>query len=85
MIFSGGVIGPPGTPRDYRGTLDGTPIFIGCSDVDPHIPLARVEETAAVLAGLGGAVDKRIYPRLGHTINDDEIAAAARIVSGLGG
>jgi predicted esterase len=85
LIFSGGVIGPPGTPRDYRGALDGTPIFIGCSDVDPHIPLARVEETAAVLAGLGGAVDKRIYPRLGHTINDDEIAAAARIVSGLGG
>ncbi len=84
LVFSGGVIGPPGTPRDYHGTLGGTPVFIGCSDVDAHIPLARVEETAAVLAGLGGAVDKRIYPRLGHTINDDEIAAAAAIVRAVG-
>ena len=83
LVFSGGVIGPPGTPRDYAGTLDGTPVFIGCSDVDPHVPLARVEETARVLAGLGGAVDKRIYPRLGHTINDDEIVAAAKIVRGV--
>jgi predicted esterase len=84
LVFSGGVIGPPGTPRDYRGTLDGTPVFIGCSDVDPHIPLARVEETAVVMAGLGAVVDKRIYPRLGHTINEDEIAAAAGIVRGVG-
>lgn len=84
LAFSGGLIGPPGTPRDYRGALAGTPVFIGCSDVDPHIPLARVEETAEVLAGLGAVVDKRIYPRLGHTINDDEIAAAAALVAGVG-
>lgn len=81
IAFSGGLIGPAGTPRDYAGSLDGTPVFLGCSDVDPHIPLGRVEETAAVLARLGGRVDKRIYPRLGHTINQDEIDAAAGLLA----
>ncbi len=80
LLFCGGLIGPAGTPRDYAGSLAGTPVFLGCSDVDPHIPLARVEETATVLAGLGAVVDKRIYPRLGHTINEDEIAAAAALI-----
>ena len=83
LLFSGGLIGPPGTPRDYEGTLAGTPVLLGCSDRDAHIPLARVEETAEVLARLGAAADKRIYPRLGHTINDDEIRAAAALVAGL--
>lgn len=83
LLFSGGLIGPPGTPRDYAGTLAGTPVFLGCSDRDAHIPLARVEETAEALARLGAAVDKRIYPRMGHTINDDEIRAAAALVAGL--
>lgn len=82
LAFSGGLIGPSGTPRDYTGTLEGTPVLIGCSDVDPHIPLARVEETAAVLARLGAAVDKRIYPRMGHTINQDEMDAAAALLAG---
>jgi predicted esterase len=81
--FSGGVIGPPGTPRDYRGSFDGTPVFLGCSDVDPHIPLARVHETAAVFRALGAAVDERIYPGMGHTISRDEIEAAAKILSAV--
>lgn len=83
IAFSGGLIGPPGTPRDYPGALDGTPVFIGCSDIDPHIPLARVEETAAVLQQLGATVDKRIYPRMGHTVIQDEIDAAAALLSSL--
>ena len=81
LIFSGGLIGPPGTPRNYEGSLDGTPIFIGCSDVDFHIPLQRVEETATVLAELGGAVTKKIYPNMGHTIIQDEIDEAGKIVA----
>lgn len=81
VLFSGGLIGPAGTPRDYPGSLNGTPVFIGCSDIDPHIPLARVEETAEILARLGGEVDKRIYPRMGHTINQDEMDAAAAILA----
>lgn len=80
LLFSGGVIGPEGTPRNYNGSLDGTPVFLGCSDVDPHIPLTRVRETAAVLERLGAHVDLRIYPRMGHTINQDEIEAAAALL-----
>lgn len=83
LLFSGGLIGPPGTPRAYEGQLAGTPVFLGCSDRDAHIPVARVEETAEVLTRLGAVVDRRIYPRMGHTINDDEIAAAAALVAAV--
>jgi predicted esterase len=71
--LSGGVIGPPGTPRDYQGSLDGTPVFLGCSDIDPHIPVDRVHESAEVFRALGASMDERIYPRMGHVINDDEL------------
>lgn len=83
LVFSGGVIGPTGTPRDYAGSLDGTPVFIGCSDVDFHIPLERVHETAATLAALGAHVDKQIYPGMGHTIIQDEIDRANQIVTAV--
>jgi len=83
VLLSGGLIGPPGTPRAYEGSLDGTPALVACSDVDPHIPVERVHETARVLAELGANVDERIYPGLGHTVIDDEIAAAADIVEGI--
>ena len=73
--LSGGLIGPDGTPRDYPGSLDGTPVFLGCSDVDGHIPAARVRESAEVLRRLGGDVTMRLYPGMGHLVNDDEIEA----------
>jgi predicted esterase len=78
--LSGGLIGPPGTPRDYPGTLDGTPVFLGCSDVDSHIPVERVHETADVFTRLGAAVDTRIYPGMGHIVNEDEVAAVRAIL-----
>jgi predicted esterase len=81
LLFSGGLIGPEGTSRAYGGSLAGTPVFLGCSDVDPHIPLARVRETAEVLEQLGGRVDLRVYPRMDHTINRDELDAAATLLS----
>ena len=81
--LSAGLIGPPGTPRNYAGTLAGTPVFIGCSDIDFHIPLARVHESADVLRRLGGEVTERIYAGLGHTINDDEIVQVRRILAAL--
>jgi predicted esterase len=83
--LSGGLIGPPGTPRAYPGSLDATPVFLGCSDVDAHIPLARVQETTAVLSALGAEVDERIYPGMGHTVNDDEIAAASALLARMAG
>jgi predicted esterase len=73
--LSGGLIGPDGTPRDYSGSLDGTPVFLGCSDADPHIPAERVRESAEVIGSLGGDVTIRLYPGMGHLINEDEIAA----------
>ena len=84
VALSGGLIGPPGTPRDYAGSLAGTPVFLGCSDRDPHIPLPRVEESAEILAELGGEVTKRIYPAMGHTVNEDELEHVRRILAGLG-
>jgi phospholipase/carboxylesterase len=80
LLFSGGLIGPPGTPRDYDGSLDGTPVFIGCSDSDFHIPLERVQETTAALRQLGAAVTEKIYPGMGHTIVADEIEQARRLL-----
>ena len=80
--LSGGLIGPPGTPRAYAGTLVGTPVFLGCSDIDPHIPLERVRESAEVFRRLHGSVDERIYPRMGHTINRDEIDAVRALCAG---
>lgn len=78
--LSGGLIGPPGTPRDYDGGFDGTPVFLGCSDIDPHIPLERVNESAEVFRRMGASVDERIYPRLGHTVNYDEIEAVRALL-----
>lgn len=79
--LSGGLIGPPGTPRTYAGSFDGTPVFLGCSDVDAHIPVERVRESSAVFTRMGGRVDERIYPGMGHTIIDDEIAAVAALLA----
>ena len=81
--LSGGLIGPDGTPRDYAGSLDGTPVFLGCSDVDAHIPQQRVELTARVLQALGGAVTMQLYPGMGHLVNDDEIVQVQAIMDGV--
>jgi phospholipase/carboxylesterase len=81
--LSGGLIGPDDTPRDYPGSLDGTPVFLGCSDVDPHIPAGRVLETGAVLRRLGGAVTVKLYPGLGHEVNADELDHVRRMMAAL--
>jgi phospholipase/carboxylesterase len=72
--WSGGLIGPEGTTWVYPGVLAGTPVFLGCSERDPHVPNARVDLTAEVLRRLGGEVTERIYPHMGHEVNQDEIA-----------
>jgi predicted esterase len=80
LMLSGGLIGAPGTTWDTPGSLAGTPVFVGCSDVDAHIPLERVEESAAVLARLNGDVTLRIYPGMGHTVNSDEVEHVRRVI-----
>ncbi len=81
--LSGGLIGPEGTPREYAGTLAGTPVFLGCSDTDFHIPKGRVLETASVFERMGGAVTARLYPNMGHGINADEMAFVQGLMTAL--
>lgn len=81
--LSGGLIGPPGATWPDRGSLAGTPVFLGCSDVDSHIPASRVEESAARLRELGADVTMRLYPGMGHTINRDELEHVQRGVDAM--
>lgn len=71
--LSGGLIGTDAEVTGHTGDLEGTPVILGCSDVDAHIPLARVEETARVLGAMKAEVDATIYPGMGHGIVDDEV------------
>ena len=72
--LSGGLIGPDGTPRDYDGNYSDTHAFLGCSDIDFHIPAKRVTESGEVLKRMGADVTVRLYPGMGHLVNEDEIA-----------
>jgi predicted esterase len=79
--LSGGLIGPPGTPRDYNGSLDATPVLLGCGDMDSHIPLERVVETADVLRRLRGNVTQRTYHGMGHGIHEDELLFVKQLLA----
>ena len=81
--LSGGLIGPPGTKREYRGSFKKTTVFLGCSDVDFHIPKARVIESADVFKRMDADVTMKLYPNLPHTVNDDEIAFINSFVKNL--
>ncbi len=80
IVFSGGYIGPLNMQRQPEGDLRGMPAFLGCSDVDPHIPLQRVKETTSLLTAMGARVTEKIYLNMGHTINDDEIQRARVVI-----
>ncbi|HYN08898.1 MAG TPA: dienelactone hydrolase family protein [Vicinamibacterales bacterium] len=83
IVYSGGLIGPPGTSWPYTGNFAGTPVFLGCSDADAHIPRARVAESARFFTQLGAAVTERIYPGMGHLVNEDEIAFARGVMDSV--
>ena len=74
VAFSGGLIGPDDTPRDYDGSMEATPVFFGCGDRDPHIPVERVHESADAFRDLDADVTERIYEGVGHTVLEDEFA-----------
>jgi predicted esterase len=77
------LIGPPGTPRDYPGSLAGVPVFLGSGDPDPHVPFERVRETEMVLTRMGAEVELRRYPGMPHTINEDELEASRKLLRRL--
>lgn len=84
MALSGGLIGPPGTTwDDVTTSLDGTPVFLGCSDVDSHIPAERVLESEAVFRRLGASVTRKLYPGMGHTVIPDEISHVQRVMDSV--
>jgi predicted esterase len=80
LIFSGGYIWQSGKPREASGNLNGIPVFNGCSNVDPFIPLERVKETSALLTSLGAEVTERVYPNMDHTIIDEELELARELI-----
>lgn len=83
VVFSGGLIGPPGTEWPLDGDFNGTPVFLGCSNVDAHVPETRVLESAGVFSRMGADVTTRIYRGMGHLINDDEMAFARRLLDAV--
>jgi phospholipase/carboxylesterase len=80
--FTGGLIGDKISPGNYRGDFGGTPIFIGSSNPDPHVPVERVYATANILRDMGAALTEKIYNGMGHTINQDEIDQANNLIFG---
>jgi phospholipase/carboxylesterase len=83
IAFTGGLIGQVLDTTLYKGNFEGTPVFIGSSDHDPHVPENRINESEAILKGMGAKVIKKIYPAMGHTINDDELMTAELILNGM--
>lgn len=80
VVFTGGLIGDKIYTGNYSGNFEGTPIFIGTSDPDMHVPVARVQETTKVLTQMNAVVTEKIYLNMGHTVNQEEIDWANKIV-----
>jgi predicted esterase len=85
VLYSGGLIGPPGTTWNYPGSFGGTPVFLGCSDVDTHVPKTRVDESAAVFQRMGATVTEQIYAGMGHLVNEEEIAFTRTLLDEITG
>ncbi len=83
VALSGGLIGPPGNVFNFPGSLSKTPVFMGCSDVDFHIPAERVRESAAIFEKMGAEVTLRLYPGMGHTVNFDEIRQTQSLIDAM--
>jgi predicted esterase len=81
--LSGGLIGADVMQNNYAGDFADTPVLLGCSDVDPHIPVKRVRETSAIFRAMGAGVDLRLYPNFGHSVNEDEIGRAKEMLDAI--
>lgn len=80
VAFTGGLIGDKIEPENYKGNFEGTPVFIGTSDPDPHVPVERVNQTTEIMGSLNASVTTKVYEAMGHTINQDEIDQANHLV-----
>lgn len=80
VAFTGGLIGDKIDPENYKGDFQNTPIFIGTSNPDPHVPVERVKETTMFLKKMNASVTEKIYQDMGHTISEDEIDKANQLV-----
>ena len=83
IIFTGGLIGPPGTEWDHPGNFAGTPVFFGSGDPDAHVPVSRVMESAEVFTRMGADVKTSIYPGRGHWVGDEEVEIARAMLDRL--
>jgi phospholipase/carboxylesterase len=83
MVFSGGLIGPPGATWSENGGFRAAPVFFGCSNQDAHVPESRVHESGAVFQRMGALVTTRIYPGMGHLVNEDETGFARELLARL--
>lgn len=80
IAFTGGLIGDKIYQENYKGDFSGKPVFLGTSDPDPQVSVERVRDTAGILTKMNAQVAKKIYKKMGHTINKDEIDEANRIL-----
>jgi phospholipase/carboxylesterase len=80
VAFTGGLIGDKIYPQHYKGDFESTPIFIGTSNPDPHVPVERVYATTNILKDMHAVVTEKVYAGMGHTINQDEIDQANKLV-----
>ena len=81
IAFTGGLIGEVVNAEKYAGNFDNTPVFIGNSDIDPHVPLDRTKESKQIMETLGAKVTLSIYPNMGHTINSHEFEMANKLLT----
>lgn len=82
-VLSGAVIENGDLPRDYAGDLAATPVYLGCSDTDFHIPKARVERSAEIFRGLNASVTLELFPNFDHAINAQELRAVQAMIASL--
>ena len=83
IIFTGGLIGPPGTEWKHPGDFAGTPVFFGSGDPDAHVPVSRVRESAELFTAMGADVKTSIYPGRGHWVGDEEVDIAREMLDRL--
>jgi len=80
MAFTGGLIGEEINTENYKGDFEGTPVFIGTSDPDPHIPVTRARDSARIIQSMNAQVKLEIYPDIGHTVIPEELDVANAFV-----